>query len=42
MDYAGPQAAARRLVEIEDVIGSLKVMPHKGRIRDEIALGWYP
>ncbi len=37
--YAGSEAAARRLAEIEAVIASLKQTPHKGSIRDEIAPG---
>jgi toxin ParE1/3/4 len=39
LDYAGPEAAARKLVEIEEAIATLKAMPHKGSIRDETALG---
>lgn len=39
IDYAGPQAAARRLEEIEATIASLSELPHKGSLRDEIAPG---
>lgn len=38
-DYAGSEAATRRLAEIEAVIAGLKQTPHKGSIRNEIALG---
>ena len=39
LDYAGPDAAARKLAEIEVAIASLKTTPHKGSLRDEIAPG---
>ncbi|MEE2525336.1 type II toxin-antitoxin system RelE/ParE family toxin [Hyphobacterium sp. HN65] len=39
IDYAGPDAAARRLDEIETAIASLADLPHKGSVRDEIAPG---
>ena len=39
LDYAGPDAAARKLAEIEAAIASLKTTPHKGSLRDEIAPG---
>jgi plasmid stabilization system protein ParE len=39
LDYAGPDAAARKLGEIEAAIATLKAMPHKGSLRDEIASG---
>jgi plasmid stabilization system protein ParE len=39
LDYAGPDAAARKLGEIEAAIATLKAMPHKGSLRDEIAPG---
>ncbi len=39
LDYAGPDVAARKLAEIEAVIGTLKHMPHKGSLRNEIAPG---
>jgi plasmid stabilization system protein ParE len=39
LDYAGPDAAARKLGEIEAAIGTLKATPHKGSLRDEIAHG---
>lgn len=39
LDYAGPDAAARKLAEIEAAIATLKNTPHKGSLRDEIALG---
>jgi plasmid stabilization system protein ParE len=38
-DQAGHESAARRLAEIEEVIASLQELPHKGRVRDEIAPG---
>jgi len=37
LDYAGPDATARKLVEIEAAIATLKATPHKGSLRDEIA-----
>ena len=39
LDYAGPDAAARKLGEIEAAIATLKATPHKGSLRDEIAPG---
>ena len=39
IDYAGPGSAARKLGEIEAVIATLALTPHKGSIRDEIAPG---
>ena len=39
IDYAGPDAAARKLAEIEVAIASLKTTPRKGSLRDEIAPG---
>lgn len=39
IDYAGPEAAARELSEIEAVIAKLKATPHKVSLRDEIAPG---
>ena len=39
LDYAGPDAAARKLAEIEAVIATLRTTPHKGSLRDEIAPG---
>jgi plasmid stabilization system protein ParE len=39
LDYAAPDAAARKLVEIEAAIATLKDTPHKGSLRDEIAPG---
>ena len=39
IDYAGPDAAARRLDEIETSIASLADLPHKGSVRNEIAPG---
>lgn len=39
LDYAGPEVAARKLVEIEAAISTLKETPHKGSLRDEIAPG---
>ena len=38
-DYAGSEAAARKLAEIEAAIATLKATPHKGSLRDEIAPG---
>lgn len=37
--YAGPDAAERRLAEIEAAIERLRTVPHKGSLRDEIAPG---
>ena len=39
LDYAGPDAAASKLAEIETAIATLKATPHKGSLRDEIAPG---
>lgn len=39
IDYAGPEAAARKLSEIEAAIATLKSTPHKGSMRDEVAPG---
>jgi len=39
LDYAWPAATARKLVEIEAAIATLKVTPHKGSLRNEIAPG---
>ena len=39
IDYAGPDAAARKLSEIEAAIATLTTTPHKGSLRDEIAPG---
>lgn len=39
IDYAGPDAAARKLSEIEAAIATLKTMPNKGSLRDEITPG---
>lgn len=39
VDYAGVRAAERKLADIEDVIEGLKLVPHKGSIRNEIAPG---
>ncbi|SEO85456.1 Plasmid stabilization system protein ParE [Salinihabitans flavidus] len=39
LDYAGPDAAALKLAEIEAAIATLKATPHKGSLRDEIAPG---
>jgi toxin ParE1/3/4 len=39
LDYAGPDAADRKLGEIEAAIATLKTTPHKGSLRDEIAPG---
>lgn len=39
LDYAGPDAAARKLAEIEAAISTLKATPLKGSLRDEIAHG---
>lgn len=39
IDYAGPDAAARRLDEIDATITRLGETPHKGSVRDEIAPG---
>ena len=34
LDYVGPDAAARKLAEIEAVLATLKATPHKGSLRD--------
>ena len=39
IDYAGSEAAAHKLAEIEAAIATLKATPHKGSLRGEIALG---
>ena len=39
LDYAGPDAAARKLAEVEAAIATLKTTPHKGSLRNEIATG---
>ena len=39
IDYAGSEAADRKLTEIEEAIAGLAHMPHKGSILDEIAPG---
>ena len=39
LDYAGPDEAARKLGEIEAAIVTLNATPHKGSLRDKIALG---
>ena len=39
LDYAGPDAAVRKLLEIEAAIATLKATPHKGSLCDDIALG---
>jgi len=39
VDYAGLEVAERKLAEIEQAIESLKQVPHKGTIRNEIAQG---
>ena len=39
IDYAGHEAAARKLAEIEAAIATLRITPHKGSLRDEIAPG---
>jgi plasmid stabilization system protein ParE len=39
LDHAGPDVAARKLAEIEDVIATLTHTPHKGSLRDDIAPG---
>lgn len=39
VEHAGPDAAERRLAEIEATLASLHDTPHKGSIRDEIAPG---
>ena len=39
IDYAGREAAGRRLSEIREAIASLADVPHRGSIRNEIAPG---
>ena len=39
LHYASPDAAARKLSEIEATIATLKATPHKGSLRDDIAPG---
>ena len=39
IDYAGREAAGRRLAEIRETIASLTDVPHRGSIRNEIAPG---
>ena len=39
VDYAGTEAANRRLTEIEEAIAALTLTPHKGTLRNEIAPG---
>ena len=39
LDYAGSATAARKLVEIEAAIATLKARPHIGSLHDEIAPG---
>ena len=39
INYAGPGSAHRKLREIEAVIATLALTPHKGSIRNEIAPG---
>lgn len=39
LDYAGPDAAARKLAEIDASVAKLTTRPCKGSLRDEIALG---
>ena len=39
VDYAGSEAANRRLTEIEETIAALAPTPHKGTLRNEIAPG---
>jgi toxin ParE1/3/4 len=39
LNYAGPDAAVRKLAEIEAAIATLKATPHKGSPRNEIAHG---
>jgi toxin ParE1/3/4 len=37
LDYAGPEVAARKLVEIEAAIATLEDTPHKGSLPTEIS-----
>jgi len=39
IDFAGPDAAARKLAEIDAAIATLQTTPHKGSLRTEIAPG---
>lgn len=39
IDYAGSEAAGRRLAEIRETIARLADVPHRGSIRNEIAPG---
>jgi len=39
VEHAGPEAAERRLAQIEAVLASLCDTPHKGSTRDEITPG---
>ena len=39
IDFAGPEAAARKSAEIDAAIATLKTTPHRGSLRDEIAPG---
>ena len=39
IDYAGPDAAARKLDEIEATLTRLAGLPHTGSVRDDIAPG---
>ena len=39
IEYAGSEAARRKIAEIEQEIAGLARTPHKGSIRDEIAPG---
>ena len=39
ISYSGHEVAARKLVEIEAVVTSLKDFPHRGSIRNEIVSG---
>lgn len=38
-DYAGPQTARRKLAEIAEVAQSLRTLPHRGTVRDQILPG---
>ena len=39
IDYAGREAAGRRLAEIRETIAGLADVPHRGSLRNEIAPG---
>lgn len=39
IEFAGSDAAERRLAEIEATIAGLAALPHRGSLRDEIAPG---